>query len=219
MLSCAYFVKKTTILPKTDALMSFYFQFFLENPPAVIPIFGQKPVKTTLCYGQKSQQDVLFSDLRRKNHTSHAHILSKKHVHPQKMRFSHAHILSKKRQFSQKHSIVMSFFQIFIKNPLLLCPYLVKETSILLKLSCSMDQKTWYNPLFPDFWRKTHSSHAYFLSKKCPFSKIHNAFMPIFCEQNIHSLKKTMLSCNFLKFFMKNPHCQAHIWSKKTSTL
>ena len=57
--------------------MSFYFQFFLENPPAVIPIFGQKPVKTTLCYGQKSQQDVLFSDLRRKNHTSHAHILSK----------------------------------------------------------------------------------------------------------------------------------------------
>ena len=120
--------------------MSFYFQFFLENPPAVIPIFGQKPVKTTLCYGQKSQQDVLFSDLRRKNHTSHAHTLSKKHVHPLKMRFSHAHILSKKRPFSQKHSIVMSFFQIFIKNPLLLCPYLVKETSILLKLCCSMDQ-------------------------------------------------------------------------------
>ena len=75
LLSCAYFVKKTSILPKTDALMSFYFQFFLENPPAVIPIFGQKPVKTTLCYGQQSQQDVLFSDLRRKNHTSYAHIL------------------------------------------------------------------------------------------------------------------------------------------------
>ena len=123
-----------------------------------------------------------------------------------KTHFRHFHIWSKKRRFYWNYAVVWTN------------PYLVKATSILLELSYSMDQKTWYNPLFPDLWRKTHSSHAYFLSKKCPFSKIHNAFMPIFCEQNIHSLKKS-LSCNFVKFFMKSPHCLAIFGPKKVNSV
>ena len=33
----------------------------------------------------------------------------------------------KKRPFSQKHGVLMSFFQYKMKNPLLSCPYLVKN--------------------------------------------------------------------------------------------
>ena len=65
---------------KQFGLMSF-FQDFHEKPPAVKPIFGQKnvnPLKITLYYGPKSQQDVLFSQFFTKSNCSHAHVEKKK---------------------------------------------------------------------------------------------------------------------------------------------
>ena len=108
-----------------------------------MPVFGQKKRQFcqnyTILWAKKINRMLFFPIFHEKTILLMP-IFCQKNVHSLKTQCSHAHILSKKRPFSQKHSIVMSFFQIFIKNPLLLCPYLVKETSILLKLCCSMDQ-------------------------------------------------------------------------------
>ena len=70
-------------------------------------------------------------------------------------------------------------------------------------------------PLCFLFSRKNINSHAHILSKKRPFQKNHASLMLIFCQKNVHYLKNTMLSCHLFQFFMKNPCCHTHIWSKK----
>ena len=67
VLSRPYFVKKSTFSQKR-ALRSF-FQISHENPPSVMPIFGQKTTLPKLHYimGQKYHQDALFSNCSRKN--------------------------------------------------------------------------------------------------------------------------------------------------------
>ena len=68
-------------------------------------------------------------------------------------------------------------------------------------------------PFFFDFSRKNHCSHAHILPKKRPFSKKHDALMPIFSQKtSILSQKHGSLMSFF--FFMKTPCCHAHIWSK-----
>ena len=56
--SCPYFVKKTFILSKTQCSHVFFFQIFHEKPPAVMHIFGQKTSNLSKLYyimGQTSQ--------------------------------------------------------------------------------------------------------------------------------------------------------------------
>ena len=56
LLSCSYFVKKTSTLSKTLYSHVIFVQLLHKEPPAVMPIFDQKnvnSVKTTLYYGSK----------------------------------------------------------------------------------------------------------------------------------------------------------------------
>ena len=67
---------------------------------------------------------------------------------------------------------------------------------------------------------KTHCYHAHISSKKkCPFAKNHNAFMPIFCQKNIHSLNTTVLSCHFFEIFTKKSRALMPTFDQKMSIL
>ena len=59
---------------------------------------------------------------------------------------------------------------------------------------------------FSHFIWKSRCSDAQILSKKRPFSKNHNALMPIFCQKIVTSLKNTPISCHFFKIFHKKPN-------------
>ena len=62
LLSCPYFVKKTSILSKT-VCSHVTFSIFLWKTPAVMPSFGQKnvnSVKTTLYYGTNKVYSMPF---------------------------------------------------------------------------------------------------------------------------------------------------------------
>ena len=112
-----------------------------------------------------------------------------------------------------------NLFQFFLEKPLLLCPYLVKMTSILSKLHYIMDKKSIGCP-FADFvWRKKNCSHANILSEKCQFSKKHDALMPIFCQKIAHSLNNKLLHVIFFKIFMKKPLPSCPSLVQKTSIL
>ena len=136
LLSCSYFVKKRPFSQKLCALISF-FSFFYEKLPALMPIIGQKnvnSVNTTLYYGPKKL-------VSRKNQCSHAHIVkklpfSKKHTAP-------VPIFCQKNVHSLKNVVFSChFFSNITWKTLPSRPYLVKKTSILLKLQYIMGQKT-----------------------------------------------------------------------------
>ena len=113
---------------KTLGARAIFFKIFNEKTPSFIHMVGQKnvnSVKTTLFYGpKKSIGSPYFPTFHEKKYCSHAHILSK-NVH------------------SLKNTVLSCiFFQIFHEKPLLSCTYLVKITSILLKLHYIMGQKS-----------------------------------------------------------------------------
>ena len=108
-----------------------------------------------------------------------------------------------------------------MKNPLLSCPYLVKKTTILSKLHFIFyygSKKSIRYPFFSDFSRKI------------------SALIPIYCQENVLSLKNKMLSfpysvrkCQFSQntmfsspFFQYNnekPPAVMPIFGQKTSNL
>ena len=71
-------------------------------------------------------------------------------------------------------------------------------------------------PFFLFFTEKSLLSCPWFVKKR-PFSKKHVALMPLFFQNNVHSLKNILLSYHFFfsNFLWKIPFCRAHIWSKK----
>ena len=100
LFSCPYFVKKTSILSKTQCSHVILFKFFMKNPILSCPYLLKKRQfchKYTIVWDKKSIGFPFFR-FSRKNHCSHAHILSK-NVHS-------------------------------LKNPMLSCPYFVEKTSI-----------------------------------------------------------------------------------------
>ena len=106
----------------------------------------------------------------------------------------------------------------FLKNTLLTCPYFVKKRPFSQKHCAFMSLffQFFYEkppPLMPIFGQKNlHSvkTTLYYGPKKSIVCT-----EPIFCRKNVHYLKNTTLSWHFFQFFMKNPCCHAHIWSKK----
>ena len=77
LLSCPYFVEKTSILSETLCSYVNFFKIFIKNPLLSCPylIKNINSIKVHYNMSQKSQYDALFSDFSRKNHRSHAHIL------------------------------------------------------------------------------------------------------------------------------------------------
>ena len=137
---------------------------------------------------EKSQQHGLSSDFHKKN-TALIPMLFQKDVHSLKntLLSSHAHIL-----FAQKHCNLMSrFFNFYMKNPMLSCPYLIKNRSILSKLNCIMDQKSQQDALF---FRIFHGKIT--------------SLIPIFFQGDVHSRKNTLPSSP--DFIKKRPVSQKH---------
>ena len=58
-------------------------------------------------------------------------------------------------------------------------------------------------------------SYIHILSKKRQSLKKTTAFMARFCQKNLHSLKNTMLSCNFFQIFHEKPPSVMPIFGKK----
>ena len=143
MLSCPYFVKKSSILWKTrssyahilskktsilskhGALMLFFSTFSWKNPLLCFRAQDRSKksqfyLNYTLLWAKKVRRMPLSSLFSRKNICSHAHILSKKIPSFSKKQTALMPIFCrKKRPFSQKHCALMSFFKTFNKNPYL----------------------------------------------------------------------------------------------------
>ena len=106
MLSCPYFIKKTFILPKQNALMSFFLSFHHKPPAFKHIIFVDLVRKRHFCQtnvyimGHKSQQKAPFSNFSRKNQCPYAHILLRK-VHAPKNTMLLCPFFVKKRSFSK----------------------------------------------------------------------------------------------------------------------
>ena len=135
-----------------------------------------------------------------------------------------------------------------LKNTLFSCPCFVKKTSILSKTRCShviffkffmekslpvmpmfsqknvnsvktIGQKVNRIPIFfPNFHDKILLSWPYSIKKR-PFSNKRTVLTPIFCQKSVHSLKNTVFSRHFFKSFIKNPCCNAHIWSANVNSV
>ena len=130
---------------------------------------------------------------------------------------SHAHILSKNSPFSQNHGALMSFFSNFsLKPPCCHVHIWLKKSQFCQNYTILWAKKVNQMPFFSDFTRKNKCSHAHILSKKRTFSKTDTAPMSIFYQNNVRSLKNTVLSRHFFKFFIKNPILPCPYLLKKT---
>ena len=175
-----------------------FFSIFHEKPSAVKPLFGPKHVNSVKnnILGPKCQQDAfIFRFFIQKNNCSYTHILSK-NVYSLRNTIFSCPYLSKNVHSHENTLLSYHFFQIFMKNPMLSCLYLVKKTSIKSKLHYIMGGKSRQDAFF-GFSRKNYCLNTYVLSKRRPFSIKHNALMPVFCRKNVQSYKNTVLSCHF----------------------
>ena len=117
------------------------------------------------------------------------------------------YIFFKKRPFYQKQSGLIYFFSnLSLKNSLLSCAYLVKNTSILLKLYYIMGQKVNRMRIlfFTILYKKIATLMRIFDKKRTFFQRKCSSHAHNFSE-NVHSLKNTTLSCQIVQIFMKNP--------------
>ena len=103
LLSCPYFVKKTSILSKTQSSHVMFFKFFMKKPRCHAHMWSKdvNSVKTTNIMGQKSQQDALFF-----------------RFFTRKSMLSCPYFVQKKRKISKKHNVLMPIFCQKKPNPL-----------------------------------------------------------------------------------------------------
>ena len=158
-----------------NTLPCHFFLVFYEKSPAVKPIFGKKNVgfvKIALYVGSKKLIGCSFcSAFSRKNHFSHAHILSKI-VYSLKTHYSHTHI-SQKNVHSLKNTMLSCVF--YFSNFSWKTPAIVhmigQKMSILSKLHSILGQKSQYDALFSYFSQKKLLLLCPYFVKKRSFSK------------------------------------------------
>ena len=135
MLSCPYFVKKSSILWKTrssyahilskktsilskhGALMLFFSTFSWKNPLLCFRAQDRSKkskfyLNYTLLWAKKVRRMPLFSEFSRKNYCSHAHIWSK-NVHSLKSKQLSCPYFVQKNVNSLKNMVLSLFFLIF----------------------------------------------------------------------------------------------------------
>ena len=139
-------------LSKTQFFQVFFFKFFMKNPMLSCPYLVKQTSilsKVRFIMGQKSQQDAFFSDFSRKKEQQLVcqYFVENVGTFSKNTLFFYPYFVNK-RLFSQ--IFMYFFFNLFLKNPLFSCPYLVKETSILTKIHYIMGQKS-QQTLFSDF--------------------------------------------------------------------
>ena len=133
----------------------------------------------------------LFFDFLRNKHCS-SHILSKTFI-----LLKHTALMptfcQKKRPFSQKHYALRSFyFNFFIKNPLLSCPYVVPKRKFCQNYTICSRKVNRIPFFFPICYEKPRAIMP-ILCQKRQFSIKHTALMPIFCQKT-STLSKTQCS-------------------------
>ena len=96
-----------------------------------MPIFGQKNVNSVKFthYDQKSEYDVLFSDISTKKIALMPIYLKKKRSFSKKSLLSCPYFVEKMSILSETLCSYVNFSKNFIKNPLLSCPYLIKNVN------------------------------------------------------------------------------------------
>ena len=114
----------------------------------------------------------------------------------------------------------MSFFHFFYKNPILLCPYLVKKRIFCQNYTILWAIKVNKMPFFPDFLLKNRCSHTQFILKIRLFFKEETALKSMFCQKTFIPSKKlcSHVIFFFLLVFEKSPAVKP-IFGKKTSVL
>ena len=111
------------------------------------------------------------------------------------------------------------FFQFFSKNPLLSSPYLVKKRRFCQNYTIFWVKKVNRMPFFSDFSRKNNCSNAHILSKNRPFSENNLLLSPYYVKKRIFSQKPNCSHIIIIKFFIKTPSVNAHIWSKNINSV
>ena len=116
-------------------------------------------------------------------------------------------VFSKKRPFSQSQTALMKFFDFFMKNPQMSCPYLVQKYVNSLNTTLYYEPKKSIGCLFFSlpFLKKISLISCSCFVKKRPLFKKHRPLMPMYCQKNVNYLKNTMLYffIFFLKIFLK----------------
>ena len=167
LLSCPYFVERTSIFSKTLYSHVIFLTFTWKTPCCHVYIWSKNRqfCQNYLYYGSKKSIGCsFFFPIFYGKITSLMPIFCQENVHSQKNTMLWSSYFIKKRPVFQKHCALMSVFQNFHENSLLSSPYLVKKTSILSKLHYIMN-KSKRRPFFTDISQKII------------------ARMPIFCQK------------------------------------
>ena len=162
-------------------------------------------VKTTVYYRPKKSGCLVFSSIFHEKITALMPIFCHKtFLSPKKLTTVLPYFVKKLSIFSKTQCSNVIFFQIFMKNPLLSCPYLVQKKVTSVKTTLQYRPKK---------------------SKGCPFfsprffTKKISALMPIFCQKNVHSLKNSGALMSFFQIFYQKPPALMPIFGQKTSIL
>ena len=175
----------------------------MKNPMLSRPFWSRNvnSVKTTVYYRPKKSGCLVFSSIFHEKITALMHIFCQKtFLSPKKITTVLPYFVKKLSILSKTQCSNVIFFQIFMKNPLLSCPYLVKKKVTSVKTALQYKPKKSKGcPFFsPDFSRKKSLlSCPYFVKKTSILSKT------------------LVLSYHFFNFFIKNPCSHSHIWSTK----
>ena len=94
-------------------------------------------------------------------------------------------------------------FYIFLKNPLLSCPYFIKNVN-------SVKTKSIGCPFFPIFHDNVNAFKPILCQKNVPSLK-NTLLLPIFVQRNVHSLKNIMI----IKIYRKKPPAVMPIFRQK----
>ena len=115
---------------KTRCSHVLFFQIFNEKLPAVMHMIGQKnvnSVKTTLYYGPKKSIGCLFFPISHEKITALMSIICQKRPFSKTKYLSCLYFVKKTSTLLKTKCSHVIFFNFFHKNPILLCPYLVKK--------------------------------------------------------------------------------------------
>ena len=198
-----------------------FFSIFHEKPSAVKPLFGPKHVNSVKnnILGPKCQQDAfIFRFFIQKNNCSYTHILSK-NVYSLRNTIFSCPYLSKNVHSHENTLLSYHFFQIFMKNPMLSCLYLVKKTSIKSKLHYIMGGKSRQDAFFGFFTKKLLLKYLCFIKKTSILNKTQCSHARILQKKRPILQKHCALMSFFLKCYMKNPLLSCPYLIKKTSIL
>ena len=128
-------------------------------------------------------------------------------------------IFCRKNVHSLRNTVLLCQLKKNHEKPPSVMPIFDHKTSILSKQHYIMSQRSQQDAHFLRFLTKKLSLLCPYFVKKRPLSKKHTALKSIFCQKNVHSLKKHCAPMSFFQnFHEKNPAVKT-IFGQKTSIL